>query len=359
MATGTLVDVVMPQMGVSVSEGTITRWAKAGRRHDRGRRDDRRDLDRQGRHRDPLPGVGRRAGAARGRGRDRPGEHPHRGHRHGGGGGERSEATAEAIRERRTPARSTEPVRCRRRPARFPSPAAAAQAAAHHERRRAHVRQPRGRADGGRAQPRHRRDPRHRPRRPGHEEGRPAVHRARRARPGGAGAGRARGARRAPLRRRPHPRRPPHPRPRWPLPCGPRAGRRPRRGRPRRGALPLHHDPQGDRAAHAPLARDGGAGDDRHRGRHDRRRQPAQALEARVQTRYGVNLTYIPFVAPRDHRRDRPLAVGERRGERRDRPDQEVRQPGHGRGRRRLQGPDGAGDPRRRGEEPGRPRRGR
>src|SRR5437899_6446420 len=28
MATGTAVDVVMPQMGVSVSEGTITRWAK-------------------------------------------------------------------------------------------------------------------------------------------------------------------------------------------------------------------------------------------------------------------------------------------------------------------------------------------
>src|SRR5437773_1511257 len=28
MATGTAVDVVMPQMGVSVSEGTVTRWAK-------------------------------------------------------------------------------------------------------------------------------------------------------------------------------------------------------------------------------------------------------------------------------------------------------------------------------------------
>ncbi len=28
MATGTVVDVVMPQMGVSVSEGTITRWFK-------------------------------------------------------------------------------------------------------------------------------------------------------------------------------------------------------------------------------------------------------------------------------------------------------------------------------------------
>src|SRR3954447_25208552 len=30
MATGTVVDVVMPQMGVSVSEGTITRWTKGG-----------------------------------------------------------------------------------------------------------------------------------------------------------------------------------------------------------------------------------------------------------------------------------------------------------------------------------------
>src|SRR3954451_15716177 len=28
MSTGTAVDVVMPQMGVSVSEGTISRWAK-------------------------------------------------------------------------------------------------------------------------------------------------------------------------------------------------------------------------------------------------------------------------------------------------------------------------------------------
>jgi len=28
MATGTAIDVVMPQMGVSVSEGTITKWNK-------------------------------------------------------------------------------------------------------------------------------------------------------------------------------------------------------------------------------------------------------------------------------------------------------------------------------------------
>ena len=29
MATNTAVDVVMPQMGVSVSEGTITKWSKS------------------------------------------------------------------------------------------------------------------------------------------------------------------------------------------------------------------------------------------------------------------------------------------------------------------------------------------
>ena len=28
MSTGTQVEVVMPQMGVSVSEGTVTRWLK-------------------------------------------------------------------------------------------------------------------------------------------------------------------------------------------------------------------------------------------------------------------------------------------------------------------------------------------
>ena len=32
MSTGTQVEVVMPQMGVSVAEGTITRWLKTARR---------------------------------------------------------------------------------------------------------------------------------------------------------------------------------------------------------------------------------------------------------------------------------------------------------------------------------------
>ena len=33
MATGTVIDVVMPQMGVSVSEGTITKWLKREGEH--------------------------------------------------------------------------------------------------------------------------------------------------------------------------------------------------------------------------------------------------------------------------------------------------------------------------------------
>ena len=58
MATETAVDVVMPQMGVSVSEGTITKWLKQEGEHDRGRRAAARDLDRQDRHRGAEPGVG-------------------------------------------------------------------------------------------------------------------------------------------------------------------------------------------------------------------------------------------------------------------------------------------------------------
>ena len=46
-----LVDVTMPQMGVSVAEGTVVGLARRGRRPDRGRPDDLRDLDRQDRHR--------------------------------------------------------------------------------------------------------------------------------------------------------------------------------------------------------------------------------------------------------------------------------------------------------------------
>ena len=83
MATGTLVDVVMPQMGVSVSEGTITRWAKAvGETIEADETiveisTDKVDTE------IPSPATGVVQRAVRGRGRDRPREHPHRGDRHG------------------------------------------------------------------------------------------------------------------------------------------------------------------------------------------------------------------------------------------------------------------------------------
>ena len=48
-------DVVLPELGESVTEGTVTRWLKKVGDQRRGRRGAAGDLDRQGRHRDPLP----------------------------------------------------------------------------------------------------------------------------------------------------------------------------------------------------------------------------------------------------------------------------------------------------------------
>ena len=75
-ATGPRVDVVMPQMGVSVSEGTVTKWLKQGR-GGRSRRDAARDLDRQGRHRGAEPGHRRRRADPRAGGRDGRRRHAH------------------------------------------------------------------------------------------------------------------------------------------------------------------------------------------------------------------------------------------------------------------------------------------
>ena len=66
--TDVLVDVTMPQMGVSVAEGTVVGWRVEGRRPDRGRPADLRHLDGQDRHRGALAGVGR-GGRDRGAGR--------------------------------------------------------------------------------------------------------------------------------------------------------------------------------------------------------------------------------------------------------------------------------------------------
>ncbi len=54
MAVTTTVQVTLPAMGESVTEGTVLEWHKAGGRPRRGGRDPRRDLDRQGRRRGPV-----------------------------------------------------------------------------------------------------------------------------------------------------------------------------------------------------------------------------------------------------------------------------------------------------------------
>ena len=59
VSTGTQIDVVMPQMGVSVSEGTITKWLKSEGDIGCARRASARDLDGQGRHRGAQPRRGR------------------------------------------------------------------------------------------------------------------------------------------------------------------------------------------------------------------------------------------------------------------------------------------------------------
>ena len=55
-----LVDVTMPQMGVSVAEGTVVAWRVERRGPDQCGRDDLRDLDRQDRHRGALARKRRR-----------------------------------------------------------------------------------------------------------------------------------------------------------------------------------------------------------------------------------------------------------------------------------------------------------
>ncbi len=52
----TLVDVTMPQMGVSVAEGTVVAWRVEVGDRIAADADDLRDLDRQDRHRGPGPG---------------------------------------------------------------------------------------------------------------------------------------------------------------------------------------------------------------------------------------------------------------------------------------------------------------
>ena len=331
MATGTLVDVVMPQMGVSVSEGTITRWAKAvgetiaadetiveisTDKVDteiplRPRAWSRSCSPPRARPCRSTPGSrsSTRAMAAAATATPQPAEPAGARRATRRGTARRADGPAAPAGGAAGPARTAgATARQRRRDGRtFVSPVVARMVAEHG----LDVSAIPGTGRGGRVTKK--------------DVQQYIEHGARRR----AGRGAGRGARRAPLRAaRPEapaapaaPRRraaPPPPRPRH---------RSSRRGGPRRGALPLQHDPQGDRAAHAPLARDGGAGDHGDRGRHDRHRQPAQEVEAGVPEALRRQPHLRPVRRPGDDRCHRPLAVGQRRGAGRDGPDQEVRQP--------------------------------
>ena len=76
-----MTDVVMPQMGESIAEGTIVRWIKKVGDRGRTRRAAVRDLDRQGRRRDPVAGGRRHHRDPRQGRRDGSGQHRRRRHR--------------------------------------------------------------------------------------------------------------------------------------------------------------------------------------------------------------------------------------------------------------------------------------
>ena len=127
-------------------------------------------------------------------------------------------------------------------------------------------------------------------------------------------------------------------------------------GERRRGDLQVLHHPPGDLQAHDGVDPDDGAADDDDRGRHVGGGGAPAGAEGRLQ---GAprRQPHLPAVHHEgDRRRDRQVAVGERRDPRRRGDRQAVGQPRHGRGGRRLQGPARAGHQERRVAVDGRPR---
>ena len=363
MATGTAVDVVMPQMGVSVSEGTVTKWLRQV--GDRSRADeplleistDKVDTE------VPSPGTGvlqeilvqegetvavgtllARIGAGRRRRAAAPAPPPRAAARR------RCRADAEPEPPRPSPhprrragagarAAAPEPAPAPRagRAAPAPRPGTAPHGDAPHVRlagRRAHRRRARDRPGDRR---------RHRPRRPRDEEGHPGLRRGGRRdeRPR-----RDRGARRAGSaapRRRQRP---------------PAARSAPARRSPRSSPAPATAQPQA--AAPAPAGRDVEPMTAMRRGiaEHMRRSLDTAAhvtsaievdmskvvaireqLKAEYKAAYGVNLTYLAFVARATVETLARLAVRERRDPRRVDRHPQLRQPRlRGRARRAARG---------------------
>ena len=343
----------MPQMGVSVSEGTVTKWLKQVGEPIGQRRAAARDLDGQGRHRGAEPGRGRRRADPRPGGRDRRGRHGARAHRAGRSRGRRARrslrrrlrqpeppapaepaAAAPHRRLRRAGARAGQ--RSSRRPRRrslrrlgqredFVSPVVARIAAEHGVDPSAVP----GTGTGGRVT---KKDilafiesgaaARRRPRRPAPDSR--ARRRCRRPQPR---RGRARAGARAGRRpsQRPSPLAPVAPAPAPPalrrrrllLRAARRRGRGRGRARAGRGARADDRDAARHRRAHAPLARHLCARHERDRGRHVARRRAAEEAQARVRASHGVNVTYLAFIARAvvETLKDYPWINGELRGE--------------------------------------------
>ena len=331
-----MADITMPQLGETVTEGTITKWFKqVGDQVERGR-GPLRGVDRQGRLRgavagrrlpDRDPGAGGRdgrrrrrarrdrrpaAGGGDGAGAPTPAAEPSSAGRRARGrpptaAGDDREAEAAGDAEPTPPARSPSRRRSRGPTPTAPRPAEAgagararsgrrAPAPAGRRRRRPAGDEPAavaGRAPADRrARPRPRPDPGHRRRRPHHPRRR-AGPSSRAATAAGAGArprrasGRTgRSARAGQPRRRRRPR--------------PAAAPAPPAGRPASGdeVVPVHQHPPAHRRAHGAVEGDLGPHAHRHRGRLRQRRPgaPARPKDA-FKAEEGFSLTYLPFIA--------------------------------------------------------------
>ena len=178
MTTGILVDVVMPQMGVSVSEGTITRWAKqvgdtiAADETIVEISTDKVDTE------VPAPASGVVKELLAEEGETVPVNTRIAVIDTGGSGATAGVSEAPAT-PPSTPAERVAGSAARGSPRSRAGRGAPDQRVVHRGSGGAELRQPCGGADAGRAQPRYQRDSRHRHRRPGHEARRPSVHRKR------------------------------------------------------------------------------------------------------------------------------------------------------------------------------------
>ena len=306
------VDVVMPQMGVSVSEGTITKWLKQVGEHGRGRRERcSRSRPTRSTPRCRRPGTGVVQEILVQEGRDGRGRHEARRRSRPRARSAAPAAGARAAARARDRSRPHARAEARVAGARLPSrPAAEPPAPAHAPRTARPTARRFVSPVVARIASEHGVDPAqvpgHRPRRPRHEEGHPRVHRVRRA---GSGAGRARSRRparaaaapgRARSPRRPHRRR------------APTGGRQPgetlepmtamRRG------IAEHMRRSLDTSAHVTSAIE-----------VDMSKVVAirKKLKKEFQEAYGVNPTYLAFVARAavETLRDYPWINGEIRGD--------------------------------------------